>query len=455
MKQQGVSLSSVTHYSIVDIETTGGRSRDNKITEIAIIVFDGQEVVKEYSTLINPEKNIPFSITSLTGITNEMVEQSPKFYEVAKNIIEILEGTTFVAHNVFFDFNFIKKEFADLGYDFNMPKLCTVKLARKFIPGHKSYSLGNICADLDIPIDGRHRAYGDAFATVELFKLILEKSSDLELDDLSSDKKLVLPHGLEISDIEALPTRCGLYYFKNIKEEVIYVGKSKDIQKRVRSHFYNKALTKRHLTFKEQTSSFDTFIIGHEWVSLIIEACEIKRLRPPLNRSLNRSKFRYAVVIDKSEQRWKLKLQTALDESCNKAVIYRSRKTALSAVEKFYQVAFGVSHESIHWNTFLKTLPENHFNQQLEKVMAHREYPYDNFNLTIKGDITGRYLVLEFRERELMKILFKDNDGIKQTYEVREDPDIKRIVLKKLMNYKSDFKIIPSEKELGPPSWHI
>lgn len=434
-----------TLYSIVDIETTGGRSRDNKITEIAIVVFDGDKVIRSFDTLINPEKKIPLSITSLTGITNEMVEQSPKFYDVAKEIVEILEGTTFVAHNVFFDFNFIKKEFADLGYDFNMPKLCTVKLARKYIPGHKSYSLGRVCEDLGIRIEGRHRALGDANATVELFKLILKNSGKEQLIDGDSKKKLVLPHGLRFDDVQSLPSRCGLYYFLDVNKEVIYVGKSTDIQKRVRSHFYNKTLNKRQLTFKENVSSFDTFVIGQEWIALIIEACEIKRLRPPLNRALNRSKFRFAVVLDQKEDYWQLKIQTRIDNSCNKALIYRSRRAAEAAIEKFYSIAFGVTKDSLHWSSFQDKIPPKSFNDMLALVINERSYPMPNFNLKLETDISGEYILLEFNNDSLQKIRFFNKDEENRLYTVNEDPDVKRIVLKKLKNYKS--KIIPTRDE--------
>ena len=168
-------------YSIVDIETTGGNNKTGKITEIAIYNFDGEKVIDSFVTLINPECYIPTFITDITGITNEMVAKAPKFYEVAKKIVEITSNRIFVAHNVNFDFNFIKKEFSELGYEFNRKKLCTVVLSRKYFPGHKSYSLGKICDDLGIEINGRHRAAGDALATIELFSLILGQHRHYEL----------------------------------------------------------------------------------------------------------------------------------------------------------------------------------------------------------------------------------------------------------------------------------
>lgn len=164
-------------YTIIDIETTGTGAKTGKITEIALFVHNGFEIVDSFSTLIYPECHIPYFITKLTGIDDAMVRDAPRFYEVAKKIIELTAGHVFVAHNVGFDYKFIQEEFARLGYDYKRKTMCTVKLGRKYLPGHASYSLGKICADLNICIDGRHRAAGDALATVKLFEIILEKNS--------------------------------------------------------------------------------------------------------------------------------------------------------------------------------------------------------------------------------------------------------------------------------------
>ena len=162
-------------YTIIDIETTGTGAKTGKITEIAIFVHNGTKIVDSFSTLINPECHIPYFITKLTGIDDEMVKDAPRFYEVAKKVVELTAGAVFVAHNVNFDYKFIQEEFSRLGYGFKRKTMCTVRLGRKYLPGHASYSLGKICSDLNIPIDGRHRAAGDALATVKLFEILLEK----------------------------------------------------------------------------------------------------------------------------------------------------------------------------------------------------------------------------------------------------------------------------------------
>lgn len=166
-------------FSIIDIETTGQSYKNGKITEIAIYQHNGQEVTDSFSTLINPEMDIPFFITELTGINNEMVRTAPKFYQVAKKIIEMTMGRTFVAHNASFDYKFIKEEYARLGYHYHRKTMCTVKLSRKLLPGHPSYSLGKLCADLGIEINGRHRAAGDALATAKLFDILVDRNDSL------------------------------------------------------------------------------------------------------------------------------------------------------------------------------------------------------------------------------------------------------------------------------------
>lgn len=165
-------------FSIIDIETTGNSYKYGKITEIAIYQHNGQRVTGSFSTLINPEMDIPFFITELTGIDNNMVKDAPRFYEVAKKIVELTQGRTFVAHNVNFDYRFIREEFARLGYEYNRKTMCTVQLSRKLLPGHRSYSLGRLCSELGIEIEGRHRAAGDALATVKLFEILLERNAE-------------------------------------------------------------------------------------------------------------------------------------------------------------------------------------------------------------------------------------------------------------------------------------
>jgi DNA polymerase-3 subunit epsilon len=163
-------------FAIIDIETCGGKFSypSGRITEICVLVHDGSEVIEKFSSLVDPECFITPLYTEITGITNQMVKGAPKFREIAQRILSLTDNKTFVAHNVSFDYNFIKAEFAHIGLHYERKKLCTVQLSRKLISGKRSYSLGVLCDSLGISNKARHRAEGDALATAELFNILLE-----------------------------------------------------------------------------------------------------------------------------------------------------------------------------------------------------------------------------------------------------------------------------------------
>ena len=277
-------------FAIVDIETTGNGNKGQKITEISIFVFDGKKIVNEFTSLVNPEQNIPPFITNLTGITNAMVRHAPKFYEIAKKVEEITADTIFVAHNVNFDYNIIKDEFKNLGFDFKRKKLCTVRLSRKIIPGLSSYSLGNICADENIPINGRHRAKGDAEATTELFRRLIERDDNFIINSFlnSRSREATLPPLLDKKVVDNLPETFGVYYFKNSAKEIIYVGKANNIKQRVISHFYDKKKKEREMCLEIAYISYSE--TGSELLALLLESSEIKNQYPKYNRAQKNKK---------------------------------------------------------------------------------------------------------------------------------------------------------------------
>ena len=276
-------------YTVVDIETTGNGYKGSKITEISIFVFDGKKIVDEFTSLVNPESNIPAFITNLTGITNAMVRNAPKFYEIAKKIEEITKDTIFVAHNVNFDYNIIHEEFKNLGFNFKRKKLCTVRLSRKLIPGLNSYSLGNICTSENIPINGRHRAKGDAEATTELFRRLIERDDNFTINSFLNPKsrQATLPPLLDKKVVDNLPETFGVYYFKNSDKEVIYVGKANNIKQRVISHFYDKKKKEQNMCMETADISFTK--TGSELLALLHESEEIKKIYPKFNRAQRKS----------------------------------------------------------------------------------------------------------------------------------------------------------------------
>jgi DNA polymerase-3 subunit epsilon len=286
-------------YAVVDIETTGGFASGNGITEISILVHDGQEVVDVFETLINPEQDIPPYIESLTGISNDMVMTAPVFKEVAAQIYELLHDKIFVAHNVNFDFSFIRHQLMQSGYELNSRKLCTVRLSRKILPGHKSYSLGKLCAALNISVSNRHRAGGDAAATAILLTMLIAADAENIIAQTlhKFSKEQALPPNLSRSQIDRLPSVPGVYYFKDQKGKVIYIGKAKHIKKRVCTHFTGNNISKQRQDFLQHIYSVDFEICGTELMAFILEATEIKRLWPENNRALKRHEQKFGLYV--------------------------------------------------------------------------------------------------------------------------------------------------------------
>ncbi|MFT7049936.1 MAG: DNA polymerase-3 subunit epsilon [Psychroserpens sp.] len=280
-------------YTIIDVETTG---RENRMTEISIFKYDGDEVIDEFTTLVNPESPIPGHITALTGIDNQLVADAPVFADVAQDILNITEDAIFVAHNVNFDYNVIGGEFKRIGIDFKRKKLCTVRLSRHLLLGHRSYSLGKLCKDLKIDLVGRHRARGDAEATVILFELLLKqpKATEVFSDFLNKNsREATLPPNLPKATFEALPNTPGIYYFKDKKGAIIYVGKAKDIKKRVLSHFYSK--TTKSLDMVRETRDIDFELSGSELIALLMEDAAIKHNFPIYNKVSKRTIQSYSI----------------------------------------------------------------------------------------------------------------------------------------------------------------
>ncbi|GAA0892030.1 exonuclease domain-containing protein [Fulvivirga kasyanovii] len=273
-------------YAIVDIETTGGFAGSNRITEIAIFFHDGNEVTDSYQTLINPEQIIPPYITGLTGIRQDMVDAAPTFEEVAQEVYDHLKDKVFVAHNVHFDYSFLKKEFEKVNLNFSPRRLCTVRVSRVLFPGLRSYGLGNLCEQLNIEIRSRHRAGGDAQATAILFDMLIKKDSEyVALALKKNSKETTLPPNLPKEEFENLPEQPGVYYFLNQRSEVIYVGKAIDIKKRITGHFSGTSKNRRNQSIRNEIHHISYELTGNELVALLLESHEIKRLWPKYNRA--------------------------------------------------------------------------------------------------------------------------------------------------------------------------
>ncbi|MDR6968817.1 DNA polymerase-3 subunit epsilon [Flavobacterium arsenatis] len=284
-------------YAIVDIETTGGNAGGSRITEIAILIHDGTNVIDRWESLVNPQKDIPQAIFALTGINNAMVRDAPIFDDISEKVLELLTDRVFVAHNVNFDYSFVRHQLKEAGFNWTARKLCTVRASRKILPGHSSYSLGNLCHSLDINLENRHRAGGDADATAVLFSLLLEADHEGIMDKMikktAQDQRL--PPNLPPQDFEQLPEKPGVYYFYNQEKKVVYVGKAVNIKKRVASHFSGNSLTLQRQNFLRDIHAISFEVCATELMALLLECSEIKKLWPVYNRALKRFEAKFGL----------------------------------------------------------------------------------------------------------------------------------------------------------------
>jgi DNA polymerase-3 subunit epsilon len=326
-------------YAVLDIETTGGKYDEEGITEIAIYRFDGEKIIDQFSSLINPEKEIQPFVKKLTGINNNMLRNSPKFYEVAKRIVEITENCIIVAHNAEFDFRMLQTEFRRLSFTFNRKILCTIKLSKILLPNQPSFNLGKLVNNLGIPFTNQHRAHGDAKVTLKLFQLLLEKDS----------KKYILKKNIQnlnpnktptkyLSIIDKLPSEMGIYYIHNTNNEIIYIGNSNNIKKRVLSHLTgskNKALE-----IQKVISNVSYSLTGGELISLLKEQNEIKLNSPIYNKSMKFRLFPIGIRIDYSYDYPNIIVEQVKKDR-QYLCVYKNKKTAKTAIFKFID-EFGI-----------------------------------------------------------------------------------------------------------------
>lgn len=387
-------------FAVIDIETTGGSPKTEKITEIAIYIHDGLKIVDEMVTLINPEISIPYFITGLTGITNEMVADAPKFYEVAKDIVELTEGRIFVAHNVHFDYSFVRNEFKTLGFEYNRKTLDTIRLARQVIPGLKSYSLGKLCKQIGIPLNNRHRAGGDALATVRLLEYMLANDKrNVAAKILKPGTPQGLNEYITKKVLKSLPEDPGVYYFWDKEGDLIYVGKSKNIRSRVMQHLYNQS-TRRAMEMKSNMADITWELTGNELIALLLESDEIKKNKPKYNRAQRRNIFNFGLFMNQNEQGY-LELavgKTSQEES--PLTTFTSKKEGREMMAQWvneyqlcqkycglYETSGACFHAGIGECLGAcegKEAPEL-YNARVNELISKFEYLYDDFLILDKG----------------------------------------------------------------------
>ena len=273
-------------YTIIDIESTGGKFNEESIIEVAAYRFDGTSIKDQFISLVDPQRDIHPYVEKLTGITSKMVKTAPKFHEIAKRIVEITSDSILVAHNAQFDYRILQLEFKRLGYEFSMKSLCTVILSQELLPDQESYKLGRLSRSLGIPLKDRHRASGDALATVELFKILMEK--DIKQNIIK--KSIVEFPGESMSSlfketIENLKNNIGVFYIYNKNKKLIYIDYSKDIKNKVVKLFTSKKFIPKYV--QNNFKSIKVHNTGNISISIIKALNEIKTLKPKINNNID------------------------------------------------------------------------------------------------------------------------------------------------------------------------
>lgn len=442
-------------YAIIDTETTGGNPAKDRIMEIAVILHDGTKEIDEFSTLVNPETPIAPFIQTLTGINQDMLKDAPTFAEIAQRVLEITDNAIFVAHNVSFDYGVVRNEFKKLDIRFERKQLCTVKLSREIMPDMNSYSLGKLCKEIGIEIEGRHRAYGDAAATSKLFSLLLEKDtadvmkSMLEVEVTGME---LMPH-ISRETLEDLPEETGVYYFLDADGTVLQIGKSKNIRRQIIKDLKNKEFTRKFNKMLQQVREISYETTGSELVAQLVEIESILKHKPVYNPSRRRRQYRYGITHTKTDEGYISLAVKKLSDVNGDGLLaeFTTRKSAVGVLKRMQEsnqlhpTLCGLSKEEDTPNQ-----PPTEYNKKLSRIFKKYQYKHDNFFVVGEGRShheqsivwveDGRYKGYGFFEPEYIE---NDIDSLKESVSHKDNlPDVHRVI-RNWLNKRNRDTIIP------------
>ena len=456
----------ISMYAILDIETTGGKYDEEGITEIAIYQHNGHHVTDQFISLINPQKEIEPFVEKLTGINQNMLRNAPKFYELAKRVVEITEGCILVAHNADFDYRILQTEFRRLGFDFQRKTLCTVTLSKTLLPDQESYSLGKLVKNLGIPIVGQHRAYGDAKATVKLFELLLEKDSQKKIFEthISSKNPNRVPQKY-LSLLDKIPAETGVYYIYNNDDSIIYIGIDKNIKKRILHHLTGNQPANKKLQKAMKTVTFA--LTGSLLIAQLKEQNEIKNNRPILN--LDRSKFYHTTGIRIAKiDAYKHLLVEKIQTERKYIEVFNSKKHARIRLRQWvtqFELCYRRTNHPLHGKYALlleeakrngncsETVTAAIYNDKVKRLEQEMVFQEPNFLIINKGRTSGEYAFVFIENRELQGYGYYElNHQIKNVAAIKKrlitlDPNIDaQSIIKRHLFDKSFLKLIYLDK---------
>ncbi len=372
-------------FAVVDLETTGGHAGTDKIIEIAIYIHDGYKIVDEYSSLVNPGVQIPYFISKLTGITDDMVVSAPTFSDIAADVAAILADHVFVAHNVMFDYQFVAFALKQLGYEYERKLLCTCRTSRALIPGLPSYSLGKLCRSLSISLTDAHRAAADAKATTYILDLLLDKTRGSLEPYYTKQHKLENKSRIPSEQLEKLPSRAGVLYFYDDQNKVIYVSQATNIRKKSIS-ILSKFDTKKFSGIATLAVSVDYVATGGTLLAAIMEIEAITNFNPRFNKSSRTYESRYSVYENLNPGGY-LTLETGiLDLKRKPLVTYRTlteAKEKLAVILAEFNLRKATVLNKYHENLFSETVESynERASQAIEAIIKQRK----NYLITDRG----------------------------------------------------------------------
>ena len=418
-----VRICATMRFAITDIETTGSHASGNSIIEIGVVLYDGERVIEEFSTLIDPGVQLPVFITGLTGITNDMLRGAPSFSQVADRLEELFDGAIFVAHNVNFDHSFVRAEFAAIGRNWNPPRICTMRMARKAFPGERSYGLNAICVWMDLVNEHAHRALSDARVAMEILTRSMPRIEPAEFKRMVAKHSgiVFLPPNLPEDVFQRLPDAPGVYYMYDEKGKPLYIGKANNIKKRVRQHFTTNGESARVQSFMRDVRDIGFERTGNELIALLLEDAEIRKHWPPFN-SAQKRKTRRAHVIRYSDQNGYTRLAATAAGKASGSV--RSFASLMEANRWLYALAseFAIDQRLLGLSMFdvaAELAETNAHNAVLDEALkamlasdpsyvvecAGREAGEHGYVVVERGMLKG-YAFLSSNERDFDTILF-------------------------------------------------
>ena len=427
-------------FAIIDTETTGGNPAKDRIMEIAIIVHDGEKVVEEFTTLINPRVPIAPFIRSLTGINEKMLENAPSFEEVAEKIQSLTKENIFVAHNAGFDYGVLRNEFRRMGIRFQCKQLCTVKLSRKILPGYDSYSLGKLCRSLGIVLEGRHRAYGDAAATALLFDKLLKEDKEDVITAMTETEyeEIELTPNLSGETVEDLPEETGVYFLLNKEGKVLFLSKSRNIRKRVIEQLTKDLAKDRYKELRNSIHDITYETTGSELMSQLLEMEELKKHKPHYNFSQRTRKYKYGVFQFLDEQGYmNLKIDVLTDTS-RPVIEFTTRRSANSVLKRLvekYELPpqmCGVMEEE----SLLLSISAEEYNAKLKKIFSRYQYRNPNFFIIGEGRSHHEQSIVWVEDHQYKgcgyfepEYIENDLQSLKEAVNAKDNnPDVHRII---------------------------